>query len=207
MQPQTHFKTYEKIILAGLGLACAFVIGMFVYVRWYSSDYIEYSLENVPPVPVAIVLGAAVASGGPTLVLSDRITTAVSLYESHKVEKIMVSGDDTKRGYREAAPMKKALIEKGVPEESIIVDPNGIDTYSTMYNARYIYNISQAVVVTQNFHLPRAIFLARSLGIDAYGISADKREYTLRNSFREIFANIKAFLDLTFPEYHGSIGG
>lgn len=205
IQPRTHLKNYEKLVIGVFGSLILFVLGCFVYIQIYSSDYIYQSFEEVPDTPVAIVLGAAVASGGPTLVLSDRMTTAISLYEAGKIKKIFVSGDDTRIGYREAAPMKKFLVEKGIPETAVIVDPKGVDTYATMYHAHRDSGIGQAVIITQNFHLPRAVFLARSIGIDAYGLSADKRQYLLKNSFREIFANVKAVLDLTLLKYRGTM--
>jgi SanA protein len=153
----------------------------------------------------AIVFGAGLtADGRPTAVLQDRVATAAALYKGGKVEKILMSGDNRFINYNEPGAMKAYAIELGVPEDDIVLDYAGRRTYDTCYRALEIFQLTEAVLVTQGFHLPRALYTCRVLGLDVVGVSADLRPY--RDSgfwgIREIPASLIAFVQvhLTHPE-------
>jgi SanA protein len=182
--------------LALLAAAAAFV--------WINAAMV--SLEqarmypNAPLVPkrtVIIVPGAAVLrSGALSAVFLDRANAAIALYRAQRGDKILVSGDNSTPEHNEVDPAKKYLVSQGVPEADIYLDHAGFDTYSTMYRAKAIFGVTSAVVATQTFHLPRALFLARALGIDAVGYRADNVHLLLRNELRESLARPKALWDV-----------
>lgn len=164
-----------------------------------------YTDDTVASFRAAIVFGAGLtADGGPTAVLMDRVATAAKLYTAGKVEKILMSGDNRFSYYNEPGAMKDYAMQIGVPEEDIILDYAGRRTYDTCYRAKEIFQLSEAIVVTQLFHLPRALYTCSSLGLQAVGISADMRTYQDSDfwSIREIPASLIAFIQvhLTHPE-------
>ncbi len=164
-----------------------------------------YSAENVPPVRAAIVFGAGLtSSGAPTTVLKDRVSTAVDLYQSGKVEKILMSGDNRFIYYNEPGAMKSFALELGMPEEDIVLDYAGRRTYDTCYRAGAIFQLDQAILVTQQFHLPRALYTCSVLGLETFGVDADIRSYRDEGfwKIREILASLVAFIQvhLTHPE-------
>ena len=137
-----------------------------------------FTVEESPSARAAIVFGAGLQRDGtPSPVLKDRVTAAVQLYQQGKVEKLLMSGDNRFEDYNEPAAMKTFALDLGVPEEAIVLDYAGRRTYDTCYRARHIFGLEEALVVTQNFHLPRALFTCRGIGIDATGVSADLRDY------------------------------
>ncbi len=163
--------------------------------------------SDVPSRAVVIVPGAAVLrSGALSAVFMDRANAAVLLYETGKAQKILVSGDNSTVEHNEVDPARKYLVSRGIPEADIYLDHAGFDTYSTMYRAREIFGVSSAIVATQTFHLPRALFIARSLGIDAVGYRADNVHLLARNEVRESMARIKAVLEVVIhrnPKFLG----
>ncbi|HVS79987.1 MAG TPA: ElyC/SanA/YdcF family protein [Candidatus Paceibacterota bacterium] len=189
------------------GIAAACFIAINLYVSGVGAKYIAASTENLPQVQAAIIPGAAVTQKGtPGAVLEDRIAMALSLYKQGKVSKILVSGSNGTLDYNEVDPVRKVLMSNQIPQEDIFLDHAGFDTYSTMYRAKAVFQVDSAIIVTQDFHLPRALYLARSMGIEAYGIPADRGTYTARNYFRELFSRPKAFFDVLIhrvPKYLG----
>ena len=164
-----------------------------------------YQAASVPNARAAIVFGAGLnADGTPTAVLRDRVKTAAQLYQNGKIEKILMSGDNRFIDYNEPGAMKAFAIQLGIPSDDIILDYAGRRTYDTCYRAKEIFLLSEAILVTQNFHLPRALFTCNSLGLKAWGVSADMRPY--RDSgywnIREIPASLIAFIQvyITQPE-------
>jgi SanA protein len=160
-----------------------------------------YNIQSVPPAPVAIVFGAGLwRDGTPTAVLRDRIVTASQLYFSGKVQKILMSGDNRFVDYNEPAAMQQYAIRLGVPEQAIVLDYAGRRTYDTCYRARAIFGLQDVILVTQGFHLPRAIYTCRSLGINAAGVAADKQDYRLSSlawwNLRELPATLTALLQV-----------
>jgi len=137
-----------------------------------------YNAEKSPSRPVAIVFGAGLwRDGSPTPVLRDRVATAASLYFAGKVEKLLMSGDNRLVNYNEPAAMRAFALELGIPDQAIVLDYAGRRTYDTCYRARDIFGVHQAILITQSFHLPRAIFLCQAMGVSAVGVPADLRQY------------------------------
>jgi SanA protein len=152
------------------------------------------------PVDCALVLGAGVAEDGtPSWVLEDRLSEALRLYQSGRVKTILVSGDHRARSYDEPNAMRLWLEARGVPPSVIFMDHAGVDTYSSVWRAKHVFGAARLVVVTQRFHLPRALWMARSIGMDAEGAAADRRPYrgALWFEAREVMSRTKAFVDVT----------
>lgn len=158
-------------------------------------------IADVPRSPVAIVPGAFVEpSGRMSTMLADRVRRAAELWHAGKVKKILVSGDHRSWAYDEPDTMRKALVRDGVPGRDVFEDHAGLDTWATMVRARGIFGIRRAVVVTQGFHMPRALYLADAAGIDATGLTADLHPYGIqgaKSDAREILSRVKAVADTT----------
>ena len=160
-----------------------------------------YRTENVPARRVAIVFGAGLLrDGSPAPVLRDRVATAANLYFDGKVEKLLMSGDNRFLEHNEPGAMRTFAMELGVPEEDIVLDYAGRRTYDSCYRARQIFGVNGAILVTQGFHLPRAIYLCNNLGVSAVGVPADRREYRQRSllfwHLREIPATLVAMIEV-----------
>ena len=160
-------------IAAALGGAVA-AGGCVGWVRVSTAGSI-YSAASVPPAPVALVLGKLVyPDGTPSPLLRARLELADELYRTGKVRAILVSGDGGSRpGYDEVTAMRRWLIDHGVPERRVVPDPAGFDTYASCARARSVFGVSRAIVVTNSYHLPRAVALCRHSGIDAIGVGDD----------------------------------
>ncbi len=170
------------------------ITGIYAHSRMFGTD-------DVPPRRVAIVFGAGLwRDGTPTPVLRDRIATAAQLYFSGKVERLLMSGDNRFVEYNEPAAMQAYAVSLGVPPDAIVLDYAGRRTYDTCYRANAIFGVEQAILVTQQFHLPRALYLCNHLGVEAIGVPADQRTYhrssMLYWQLRETLANSTAFWDL-----------
>jgi len=166
-----------------------------------SKKFIFDSIEQVPNCYTAIVLGAKVYdSGYPSDFLQDRMDVAIDLYRNNKIMRFLLSGDHGRVDYDEVNSMKKYLLAHGVDTCDIFLDHAGFDTYNTMVRAKEIFKVKDAIIVTQEFHLPRAVYIARSIGLNAYGIKSDKRKYLAIEhlKIRELFANVKAFSAILF---------
>lgn len=168
------------------------------YVYLTTKKFRSCHLEKVPKTPVAIVFGAGVWDDGtPTPMLADRLTGAVALYQRGKVKKLLMSGDRSGPDYDEVTAMQSYAESLGVPTTDIILDYAGFNTYETCRRAKEIFGITQAVFVTQNFHLPRAVYIGRAMGIQANGLGTrdwgwygiDSISY---HTLREIVATAKA---------------
>jgi SanA protein len=160
-----------------------------------------FTVENVPTRRVAIVFGAGLwRNGTATPVLKDRVQMAANMYFAGKVEKLLMSGDNRFVEYNEPAVMREVALSLGVPETAIVVDFAGRRTYDTCYRARAIFGVTEAILVTQAFHLPRAIYECSRLGIDSVGVNADLRVYSKSSvlywNARELFATVAALWDL-----------
>jgi SanA protein len=180
-----------------LGL-CVFPLFWRFVIKEWSSRHV-FSLHTVPEKPVAIVYGAAVyGSGRLSSVLRDRMDTAVHLYQSGKVQRIVVSGDNRTPDYNEPGAMLAYAVSLGVPADHVQPDYAGRRTYDTCYRAGHIFDVESAILVTQAFHLPRALFTCKSLGIDVVGVAADQRTYRAARwyEFRETAATLQALLDV-----------
>lgn len=190
----------SRIILSLLALGMLLMFIPRLITAMYAMARI-YSVENAPPRRAAIVFGAGLwRDGTPTPVLRDRVATATDLYFAGKVEKILMSGDNRYIDYNEPGAMRAYALELGVPEEAIVLDYAGRRTYDTCYRAKAIFGLQEAILVTQNFHLPRALYICRQLGLDAVGVSADRRIYQRRAfaywNLRELFATLTALWEV-----------
>lgn len=195
-------KVIKKLILAVCALLLfsqALFLLINVRVRRYAEPFILDDAGAVPRSYACIVLGAAVyGKKRMSRVLLDRMNTALSLYRSGKVRKFIVTGDHGKVYYDEVNLMKDFLLKNGISKENIFLDHAGFNTYNSMVRAKKIFRVSDCVVVTQRFHLPRAIYIARKNGLTAVGLAADRRQYRYRRRYavREYFAVVKAFFDV-----------
>lgn len=170
-----------------------------IVIVYNGKKHIYTSYEDIRPTTYAVVFGAGVTENNtPSAALRDRLLTAQQLYEIGTIETIIVSGDNSEKNRNETDVMRNYLIDHKVPSESIIVDPKGVRTYETCVNAREDLQIEKALLISQGFHLPRAIFLCNSLGLESSGISATKRSYMYENVYkiREIFAIYRGLLDI-----------
>jgi SanA protein len=172
-----------------------------------TKDNMYNDIESAPQADVVLIPGAAVSLEGElSPIFIDRVDTAINLYEANKVQKILVSGDNSTLSYNEVNPVRLYLISRGMPDQDIYLDHAGFDTYSSMYRARDIFGVSSVLIATQSFHLPRAVFIAHRLGLNADGVNADEGYIFKRNYACELLANVKAMLDLTLlrqPKYLG----
>jgi SanA protein len=157
-------------------------------------------VAEVPPAQVAIVPGALVEPDGTmSSMLAARVRQAAALWRAGKVEKVLVSGDHGAWAYDEPGTMRRALIRAGVPARDVFEDHAGFDTWATMVRARGVFGVRDAVVVTQGFHMSRALFLADAAGIDASGLTADLRPWGLqgeKSEAREVLSRVKAIADV-----------
>jgi SanA protein len=196
-----------RIVIAGLILG--FLALFFVYlvnqqVKSYSTDRIQTSITEIPieePKRIAIVLGARVWDDGSlSHALIDRVTTAVELYRAGRVKKLLMSGDNPSADYDEPTAMKNFAIQLGVPESDIVLDFAGRRTYDTCYRAKEVFDVKSAIIVTQEFHQARSIYLCSNLGIDSIGIVANRRQYLGETNwaFREFFARFSAWFEMNF---------
>ena len=167
-------------------------------------------MTAAPDADAAIILGAAVSPNGMLSgVLQDRVDRGIQLYRARKVKKLLMSGDHGEASYDEVTAMGRYAVQRGVPSEDIFLDHAGFTTYETMYRARDIFQVKRALVVTQDFHLPRSVYIARSLGIEAWGVASSQHSYSGEDYLkaREFPARLKAFLQVNVlhsrPTYLG----
>ncbi len=177
-----------------------------------AEGYIAQSPQEAPRAQVAIVLGAKVYSSGiPAPMLKDRLDTGIALYRLGKVDKLLLSGDHGQKTYDEVNTMLDYVVARGVPDEDVFTDHAGFSTYDTMYRARDVFAVTDALIVTQGFHLTRAVYTARALGLEATGVAADIQPYANERRFamRDWLARIKAFVQLhvtkPLPRYLGPV--
>jgi SanA protein len=189
--PRLPWRT-PHLVLLGLALLAAAANAAVVL----STRTEVTGVERVTPAQAAIVLGARVLPDG-TLspMLADRVAQALALYRAGAVDRIIVSGDHGSWSYDEPGAMRDELLARGVPARAVFTDHAGFDTWSTMRRAAEVFGVHSAIVVTQGFHLPRALFLARAAGLDAQGVASDLRSYGrpgLAATAREAAARVKA---------------
>lgn len=193
------------ILLAALGSLGVGAVTLLVVYR--AQGNIVSNTSDLSPAQVAIVLGASVyESGRLSAILQDRVDTAIAIYREGLVRKILVSGDNSTLSYNEVVPVRAYLLEQGIPPEDVFLDYAGFDTYDSMYRARAVFAVESAIVVTQSFHLYRAVYIAQALGITVQGVSTVHDTARARNYLREVPANVKAVLNVVLrskPTYLG----
>ena len=196
-------KTYKKILLVlGVILLTVFVYAMGInyYVKYTVMDRIK-DTDEIKNIDTLIVLGAKVHDDGRlSLMLKDRLDKTIEVYNELDIKTVVVSGDSEYKDYDETTKMKEYLINNGIPEENIIVDIYGLSTYDSIYRLKNVYGINKSIIITQKYHLYRSLYIANSLGIEAYGIPASGEHYFGQNirELREILARNKDFLTSLF---------
>ncbi|KKT01268.1 MAG: hypothetical protein UW07_C0039G0005 [Candidatus Nomurabacteria bacterium GW2011_GWF2_43_8] len=202
-------KRFSIFFIRGVLALVALIVLTNLVIFFEARPYIYKNVKDVPETQTVLIPGAAVfESGALSDVFENRVDKAIELYRAEKVSKILVSGDNSTVSHNEVKPVRHYLLEKGIPDEDIFLDHAGFDTYSTMYRARDVFQVGSAIISTQSFHLPRAIFLARRLGIDAHGIEAGDGNHLFGSYVREIFANEKAVFNLFLnrqPKFLGDV--
>ncbi|QTV05780.1 SanA/YdcF family protein [Faecalibacter bovis] len=184
-----------------------FIIGtlsllvFLICLQAYTSRFIFQDKFDIPSkYRVGVVYGAKLnPDGTPGTYLKDRLDTALDLYYSDKINIIILSGERLNHNFNEIDVMEQYILDNGVPIENTYIDAGGLDTYSTVYRVKNIFQFDKVIYITQNFHLTRATFLGKMMGVDCIGYNADRSKYKNLNEhkFREVFANIKAVLDFS----------
>ncbi|HAO64940.1 TPA: hypothetical protein DCQ44_03100 [Candidatus Taylorbacteria bacterium] len=204
---KSYFKRFVLLLIFLVVFGFVVLAVSYAVINLNSSGYIVDNLDSLPHAQAVMVPGAAILlSGELSPVLRDRVDMAIAIYQKGLVKKILVSGDNGTLTHNEVNPMRIYLLKKGIPDQDIFLDHAGFDTYSSMFRARDIFQVKSMIIVSQAFHLPRAVFIARNLGINTYGMVADRGNYLFYNSFREVFADVKANFNLLFdrqPKYLG----
>jgi len=201
-----------KILIVFVLVIIVALLSINFYVLGVSKNQIieknNYSkLENIDCI---IVLGAGVSDNKPSKMLEDRLLTAINLYENNVSTKIIMSGDHGTDEYDEVNIMKNYAIDAGIPSENIFMDHAGFSTYESIYRAKEIFGVKRVVIVTQKYHLYRALYIAEKFGIEAFGVTTKPKEYSrqLYRELRELLARNKDFLSCIFkpkPTYLGEI--
>jgi len=193
-------KKFIKFILI---CACAALLlaGLSRLVMVMSAKDKTFDVASVPPAQVALVPGAGItADDRPTLALRDRIDEAIELYRAGKVQKILMSGDNSSIYYNEPGAMTNYAIEQGIPESDIVQDYAGRRTYDTCYRAKEIFGLESVIVTTQQYHLSRMVFLCDQLGLNTSGVPVKQSEYLLNRymmwNVREVLATVAAYIDI-----------
>lgn len=195
-------------VSAAAGLALVASINALVF---YPGQARMVAPDEARVAEAALVLGALVfPDGSVSMMVQDRLETAYSLYAAGKVKKILITGDHGQVDYDEVNAMRRYLENKGVPPADIFMDHAGFDTYDSMYRARDVFQARELIVVTQRFHLPRALWIADRLGLTAQGVVADRHRYAGEDYYqaREVAARIKAFGEVVIrrkPVYLGPV--
>lgn len=198
-------RRHRRFLIPGLTLVAfgaLLLAGTNAYVLIRGDGPVYADARAAEPADTAIVLGAMVNPDGTmSQMLADRVEQAASLWQAGKVKHILVSGDHGAWRYDEPTTMKNALIRRGVPARVIFTDHAGFNTRATMVRADEIFDVHDAVIVTQGFHMKRALFLADAAGLDAEGVTSDLHSYGgqgLKSSVREVASRVKAVGDVIF---------
>ena len=199
------FKMVLLILLVLFVLGVIFVFGINAYVKGSTKNQIiseEYA-KKIEDIDCILILGAGIWGDSPSPMLEDRLLQGISLYNNGVASKIIMSGDHGQDYYDEVNVMKNYAVEKGVASEDIFMDHAGFSSYDSIYRAKEIFGAKKIIIVTQEYHLYRSIYIANCLDIEAYGVASNPREYVGQTSreLREIAARNKDFIKCIFkPE-------
>lgn len=192
-------KRIFKALLIVFLIITGFCIFVFAKMTWYEKNYIK-NIEDLPnDCDAILVLGAGLKSDNtPSDILTDRLITALKIAEENKCEKFILSGDHGDKSYNEVGAMKKFLMDKGIPENNIFMDHAGFNTYESMYRAKEIFEADKLIIVTNEYHLPRSLYISRNLDIESYGVSSDIRNYWFMTKYkiREALAQVKDYINI-----------
>lgn len=188
------FKIFVCTVLCICLLGVGAVAGINAYMYSYVSDYLidadslaDYDFDCI------MVLGAGLWDGEPSPMLKERLDFGLEAYNAGCSDKLLMSGDHGQKDYDEVNVMKDYVIANGVDKDSVFLDHAGFSTYESMYRARDVFKTEKMLIVTQKYHLYRAVYNARKLGIDAYGYYREERQYPIYNDVREAAARVKDF--------------
>lgn len=202
-------KTINWILLIiAIGTTSICLLSLYVKLTTKNQIVEIEELNKIKDIDCILVLGAGIWEDKPSPMLRDRLLTSIEIYENKNTNKIIMSGDHGEEKYNEVQVMKNYVIEKGVPSENIFMDHAGFSTYESIYRAKEIFKAKKIIIVTQKYHLYRALYIANKLGLEAYGISADKKEYSgqIKREIREILARNKDIIQTIIkpkPTYLG----
>lgn len=185
------------IIVSAILLGLSLILGINAYIIRSSKDNILSPEEAATQdADCILVLGAGVwGNTVPSYLLEDRLLQGIALFNSGASDRLLMSGDHGREGYDEVNVMKQFAIRKGIPSENIFMDHAGFSTYESLYRVRDVFGAKRIIIVTQKYHMYRALFVAEKLGLDAYGVTSDQRQFsgqTFREA-REILARVKDF--------------
>jgi len=186
-----HRSILGRIITIVLLVAAALLLALLGYKMWVDTQTssLIYSADdpNLPSNHVALVFGAGLnQAGGPSAILYDRVATAADLYKAGKVQKLLMTGDNSADSYNEVEAMRRTATQLGVPNKDIVLDYAGFSSWDSCYRAREVFSLQSATLVTQKFHLPRALFTCNQLSVKSVGVIADRQPYpTQYNELRE----------------------
>ena len=166
----------KRIALVSLAVGGSLLLaGGGIYENVQAAGNRCYAPADVPAAPVALVFGCGYSASGPSPVMYDRVATAAELYHAGKVQKLLMTGDNSQPNYNEPEMMRQTARRLGVPDQDIAMDYAGFCTYDSVYRAKAVFGISSVILVSQAYHLPRALFIARQLGLNAVGAAAEPR--------------------------------
>lgn len=188
---------FGLILLFAAGIGAVFGVNTYVQASVQDRILTEEQAAELEEIDCVLVLGCGLeADGSPSPMLHDRLQQGVALYQKEATPKLLVSGDHGREEYDEVNAMKRFAEEQGVPSEDVFMDHAGFSTYESVYRARDIFQVRRMVIVTQEYHLSRALYIAKRLGIEAWGVPADPRTYSGQTArdLREILARDKDFL-------------
>jgi SanA protein len=190
-------KIIKLLIYASL-LGIIVVLGINLLVKSQTDPVIFSKEKDTPGTKVAIIFGAGINNDKPGKYLKDRLDAGIELYNNHKIDKILLSGDNGNDAHDELTVMKLYCYEHGVDTNKIYLDYAGFDSYSTLYRSKYIFKVDTAILVSQKYHLNRCINIGNKLGVKSYGFAADQGTYQGYKyaSFREYFAVVKSTIDI-----------
>ena len=202
-------KKYFKIALYLAIIGLISIVAINYYVKSSTKTKIYYSIKKFPKNDVGIIFGAGINGNQPSKYLKDRLDAGIMLWKAKRINKILLSGDNGRDEYDELMVMKNYCYNHGVDTTKIFIDYAGFDTYSTMYRAKHIFKIKKATLISQEYHLNRAIYIGQKLGIKSSGYSANRGEYLGYNyvRFREYGSIFKSFFDVLRNREPRFLGG
>ena len=189
-------KIFKYILIVLIVIILVPVIINFYVILSTKNRIVSGYSKLLTDIDYIVVLGAGIRRGKPSPMLEDRLKTGISLYNNDISNKILITGDHMNDDYDEVTVMKNYLLEHGIPEEDIITDNYGISTYDSIYRVKNVYKSNKVVIVSQRYHLYRALFLSDNLDLESYGVEADLRYYYGQwyREIREILARNKDFI-------------
>ncbi|MCI7768158.1 MAG: YdcF family protein [Oscillospiraceae bacterium] len=204
-------KIFIILVIIGIVMLCT-ALGISEYVKRSVSDRLltPEKAAELSDIDCIIVLGCRVNGETPSPMLSDRLLRGIELYKMEAAPKLLMSGDHGQIKYDEVNAMKQFAIDRDVPSEDVFMDHAGFSTYETMYRARDVFAAKRVIIVTQSYHLYRAVYIANALGLEAWGVDSDLQSYIRQPYYdmREILARDKDFVKVIFkpePTYLGEV--